>query len=68
MRLMLQFRRLLRFNWAGRTCSLLRLDNSRARDWYLPEAIKQGWSTRALERQISKLYYERVRLDACFSS
>ena len=40
--------------------SLLRIDNSRARDWYLQEAIKQGWSTRALDRQISKLYYERL--------
>ena len=56
MRLILLFRRLLRFNWAGRTCSLPRLDNSRARDWYLQEAIKQGWSTRALDRQISKLH------------
>ena len=40
--------------------SLLRIDNSRARDWSLQEAIKQGWSTRALDRQISKLHYERL--------
>ena len=26
----------------------------------MQEAIKQGWSTRALDRQISKLYYERL--------
>ena len=42
------------------SCSLLRLDNSRARDWYLPEAIKQCWSPRVLDRQISKLHYERL--------
>jgi len=39
---------------------LIRLENSKARDWYLNEAIEQSWSTRALERQIDKLYYERL--------
>jgi len=39
---------------------LLRIDSEQARDWYLQEAIKQSWSARALERQISKLYYERL--------
>ncbi len=40
--------------------SLLRLENPSARDWYLQEAIKQSWSARALDRQISKFYYERL--------
>src|SRR5690554_1159543 len=40
--------------------SLLRIDNPSAREWYLHEAISQNWSARALDRQISKLYYERL--------
>ncbi|MBW8191192.1 PDDEXK nuclease domain-containing protein [Neiella marina] len=40
--------------------TLLRLENPAARDWYLQEAISQSWSARALERQISTLYYERL--------
>ena len=40
--------------------SLLRIDNPSARQWYLHEAISQNWSARALDRQISKLYYERL--------
>ncbi|MFZ1344446.1 PDDEXK nuclease domain-containing protein [Thiothrix eikelboomii] len=39
---------------------LLRVDNIHARDWYANEAITQGWSTRALDRQISTLFYERL--------
>ena len=40
--------------------SLMKIDNASARDWYSCEAITQGWSARALERQISVLYYERL--------
>lgn len=40
--------------------ALMRIDNPAARDWYLHEAISQSWSARALERQISVLYYERL--------
>ncbi|HAT1762289.1 TPA: DUF1016 domain-containing protein [Legionella pneumophila] len=40
--------------------TLLRIENPSARDWYLKECIDQNWSTRALERQISTLYYERL--------
>lgn len=40
--------------------ALLRLENADARLWYMNEAISQGWSARALERQISVLYYERL--------
>jgi predicted nuclease of restriction endonuclease-like (RecB) superfamily len=39
---------------------LLRVDNIQARDWYLKESVVQNWSSRALERQISTLYYERL--------
>jgi predicted nuclease of restriction endonuclease-like (RecB) superfamily len=39
---------------------LLRLDNLNARSWYQQEAIEQHWSARVLERQIGKLYYERL--------
>ncbi len=39
---------------------LLRLDSPAARQWYADEAVTQGWSTRALERQMGTLYYERL--------
>ncbi|MYL24478.1 DUF1016 family protein [Halomonas alkaliantarctica] len=39
---------------------LIRIENPQARDWYQQEAIQQGWSARALERQIGNLYYERL--------
>ncbi len=40
--------------------ALIRIENEQARQWYLQEAISQNWSARALERQISVLYYERL--------
>ena len=39
---------------------LLRVDNPAARQWYADEAATQHWSTRALERQIGTLCYERL--------
>lgn len=39
---------------------LLRLESPTARQWYADEAVAQGWSTRALERQMGTLYYERL--------
>ena len=39
---------------------LLRVEHPEARDWYMNEAAEQNWSTRALERQIGTLYYERL--------
>lgn len=39
---------------------LVRIENPAARDWYAQEAITQNWSSRALERQIGVLYYERL--------
>lgn len=40
--------------------TLLKLDGDGARQWYMHEAATQNWSTRALERQIGTLYYERL--------
>ena len=39
---------------------LLRADDEAARHWYMNEAADQHWNTRALERQMSTLYYERL--------
>ena len=39
---------------------LLRVENAPARTWYASEAAAQGWSVRALDRQISTLFYERL--------
>lgn len=40
--------------------TLIRIENAQARDWYAQEAAEQGWSVRALDRQIATLYYERL--------
>lgn len=40
--------------------TLMRVESPCAREWYQHEAISQNWSARALERQISTLYYERL--------
>lgn len=40
--------------------ALIRIEKPAAREWYAQEAIAQNWSARALERQISVLYYERL--------
>lgn len=40
--------------------SLLRVENGQAKQWYMHEAAEQNWSTRALDRQINTLYYERL--------
>lgn len=39
---------------------LLKVENEPPRLWYMNEAIKENWSTRALERQINSFYYERL--------
>jgi predicted nuclease of restriction endonuclease-like (RecB) superfamily len=41
-------------------CKLIKIENKTAREWYINESIENSWSVRALERQISKLYYERL--------
>lgn len=40
--------------------ALLRVENDAARNWYMEESVRSGWSSRQLERQISTLYYERL--------
>lgn len=40
--------------------TLLRVESGHARQWYMNEAATLNWSTRALERQIGTLYYERL--------
>ena len=40
--------------------SLLRVEDAAARQWYMNEAVSQNWSTRALDRQIGTLYYDRL--------
>ena len=39
---------------------LMRVQNQSARIFYEQEAIKDGWNTRALERQINVFYYDRL--------
>lgn len=41
-------------------CVLFRVEKQKAREWYLREAIDHAWTVRALDRQIDKLYYERL--------
>lgn len=38
----------------------MRVDNPRARDFYLNECGKAGWSSRQLERQVNSFFYERI--------
>ena len=40
--------------------SMLRIEDPTVRFWYMNEASDQNWSTRALDRQIGTLYYERL--------
>ena len=39
---------------------LMRVENERARSFYLDECVKSRWSARQLERQINTLFYERL--------
>lgn len=39
---------------------LMRVETQIAREFYTKEASSQNWSVRALDRQISTLYYERI--------
>jgi len=41
---------------------LSRVQSEEARIWYMTEAAAQNWSSRALERQIGTLFYERLLL------
>jgi predicted nuclease of restriction endonuclease-like (RecB) superfamily len=39
---------------------LIKVENERARQFYLDECSKANWSTRQLERQINSFFYERL--------
>jgi predicted nuclease of restriction endonuclease-like (RecB) superfamily len=39
---------------------LMRVENEKARTFYMEEAVKAQWSTRQLERQINSFFYERL--------
>lgn len=39
---------------------LMRVDDEDARNFYLDENVKAGWSSRQLERQINSFYYQRI--------
>lgn len=41
---------------------LLKVEDARARNFYLTECIEAGWSTRQLERQINSFFYQRLNL------
>ena len=41
---------------------LLQVKDLEARDWYIREAVEEGWSVRVLQRNISSQYYERTLL------
>ena len=39
---------------------LMRVDDEKARTFYIKEAVKSGWSVRQLQRQINTMYYRRI--------
>jgi predicted nuclease of restriction endonuclease-like (RecB) superfamily len=39
---------------------LMRVENEKARAFYLDECVRENWSTRQLERQITTFFYERL--------
>jgi len=39
---------------------LLKVDNEKAREYYMQESVSQNWSTRDLQRQMNTQYYERA--------
>ena len=39
---------------------LSKIENEKARVWYMQEAADEQWSSRALDRQINSFYYERL--------
>ena len=40
--------------------SLMKVTDDAARNFYLEEAVKSGWSSRQLDRQINSFYYQRI--------
>ena len=39
---------------------LMKVENEKARQFYLEECVNSAWSTRQLERQINSFFYERL--------
>ncbi len=39
---------------------ILKVEDDKARQFYLDECVKSNWSTRQLERQINSFYYQRL--------
>ena len=39
---------------------LMKVENDKARKFYIGEAIKSQWSTWQLERQVNSFFYERL--------
>lgn len=39
---------------------LMKVEDQKARQFYLEEAVKSGWSTRQLQRQINTMFYQRL--------
>ncbi len=39
---------------------LLKIENLKAREFYMRESVLNNWSYRALDRQVNSLYYERL--------
>lgn len=39
---------------------LMKIENEKARNFYIHECVKSGWSVRQLDRQIGTFYYERL--------
>lgn len=40
--------------------SLMKVQDDDARNYYMNEAVKAGWSSRQLDRQINTMYYQRI--------
>ena len=49
----------IRLSWSHYR-TVMRVADPKARNWYLSEATREQWSVRALDRQISTLFYERL--------
>lgn len=41
---------------------IMRVDNIKAREWYLKETAEQSWAFKTLDRNINTQYYERILL------
>lgn len=49
------------FSWTHYR-TLIRIDNQDKREFYIPEADKNNWTARQLERQVNSQLFERLLL------